>query len=153
MVPNRNFAGDLFVADRFCVSTEQAFITCSWGVWNVGFVLICYGAADAVGSVVSGSLVRQLGRVPIFLFGAVVNAALVVTLLFWRPDPSQAAVFYVIAALWGVCDAIWQTQINGNPVSSSLLCCPTGWHVLESLLFLLPYHLGCHSSVFPLVKD
>lgn len=120
----------------------KAFITCSWGVWNVGFVLICYGAADAVGSVVSGSLVRQLGRVPIFLFGAVVNAALVVTLLFWRPDPSQAAVFYVIAALWGVCDAIWQTQINafyGVIFLHEEEAAFSNYRMWESLGFIIPF--------------
>ena len=87
-------------------------MSCSWGVQHVGFVLICYGIADALGSLVAGSVVKKVGRIPIFLFGAVVNLGLVIALLVWRPDPSQKIVFYVVAALWGLADAIWQTQIN-----------------------------------------
>ena len=34
-------------------------------------------------------------------------------LLFWRPDPNQPMIFFLISGLWGVGDAVWQTQING----------------------------------------
>lgn len=34
-------------------------------------------------------------------------------LLFWRPHPDHQMVFFVISGLWGVSDAVWQTQING----------------------------------------
>ena len=90
----------------------QAFISCSWGVENVGYVLICYGAADAIGSITCGSVVKKVGRVPIFLFGAALNLALIITLLIWRPDPNVPVIYFVIAALWGLADSIWQTQIN-----------------------------------------
>lgn len=79
---------------------------------HVGFVLICYGAADALGSITCGSVVKIVGRVPIFIFGALLNAALIITLFLWRPDPDNAVVFFVIAAFWGLSDSIWQTQIN-----------------------------------------
>lgn len=42
------------------------------------------------------------------------NAALIVTLFLWTPNPDEKYVFFIIAGLWGVCDAIWQTQINGK---------------------------------------
>jgi hypothetical protein len=74
--------------------------------------LICYGAADAVGSITCGSVVKKIGRVPIFLFGAILNLALVIALLLWRPNPSEPAVYFIIAALWGLADSVWQTQIN-----------------------------------------
>ena len=90
----------------------KAYITCAWGVNHVGYVLICYGAADAIGSITCGSIVKRVGRIPIFIFGASLNAALITTLFLWRPDPSNSAVFFVIAALWGLSDSIWQTQIN-----------------------------------------
>ena len=81
---------------------------------NVGFVLICYGATDAIGSFVCGSVVKKTGRIAIFIFAAIVNLALIITLLIWKPDPSTPAAFYLIAALWGLADAVWQTQINGS---------------------------------------
>jgi len=83
-------------------------------VQHVGFVLICYGVADALGSLLCGFLVKIVGRVPIFLFAAATNVALIVTWLSWEPDPSQPVIFFVLAALWGLADAVWQTQINGD---------------------------------------
>ena len=75
--------------------------------------MICYGIADAIASITSGAAIKKLGRVPIFVFGAVVNLALMVTFLFWQPDPNQPVVYFILAALWGISDAIWQAQING----------------------------------------
>jgi hypothetical protein len=37
-----------------------------------------------------------------------------VTLFLWKPNLDQKIVLFVIAGLWGVADAIWQTQINGK---------------------------------------
>lgn len=73
---------------------------------------MCYGAADAVGSITFGSIVRAIGRVPIFIFAAALNLGLIIALFLWRPDPSEPVVFFVLAALWGLADSIWQTQIN-----------------------------------------
>lgn len=35
-------------------------------------------------------------------------------MLFWRPHPENPLIFFAIAGLWGVGDAVWQTQINGK---------------------------------------
>ena len=32
----------------------------------------------------------------------------------WQPNPQQAYVFFILAGLWGIADAVWQTQINGK---------------------------------------
>lgn len=45
---------------------------------------------------------------------AVTNFSCIIGLLQWRPDPNQLAVFFVFPALWGMSDAIWQTQTNGR---------------------------------------
>ncbi|CAC5397843.1 Protein unc-93 homolog A [Mytilus coruscus] len=55
---------------------EQAFITgdftksyisCAIGIWNVGYVMICYGVVDAVCSFAFGRLVQIVGHAPFFL--------------------------------------------------------------------------------------
>ena len=68
----------------------------------------------AIGSISFGSAVRAFGRVPIFVFASLVNAALIITMFLWRPNPSEPVIFFVIAGLWGLADSIWQTQINCN---------------------------------------
>lgn len=46
---------------------------CAWGIEKIGYVLVCYGVCDAVASVSFGPLIRYVGRLPIFIFGAAVN--------------------------------------------------------------------------------
>lgn len=110
----------------------QAFISCSLGVQQVGFVMICYGVADALGSVTGGAAVKKLGRIPIFIFAALINLALIITFLLWRPDPTQPAIFFVIAALWGLADAVWQTQINGE-LHNIIISCIYSYHLSTNI--------------------
>jgi predicted MFS family arabinose efflux permease len=82
-------------------------------VEKVGYVMICYGVCDALASISFGPVIRHLGRIPVFVFGALLNVSIIITMLLWKPDPNVPIVFFVIAGLWGIGDAIWQTQING----------------------------------------
>ncbi|XP_021940392.1 UNC93-like protein isoform X2 [Zootermopsis nevadensis] len=91
----------------------QAYVSCALGIHNVGYVMICFGVVNAICSVVFGSVMKFIGRVPLMVLGVVVHACLVVVLLFWRPHPSSPLVFFAISGLWGVGDAVWQTQVNG----------------------------------------
>lgn len=90
----------------------QAFITCSLGIHRVGFVMICFGATDAFFSLTLGRLTKYTGRIPVFISGALIHLSVIIMMLIWRPHHSLLWVFYVIAALLGYCDAVWQTQIN-----------------------------------------
>ena len=87
----------------------------------VGYVMICYGVCDAICSVSFSPLVKKIGRVPIFIFGACVNIGMILIMYFWKPNPSEMIVFFLMAAMWGIADAIWQTQINGKHRLISLL--------------------------------
>ena len=85
----------------------KAFIACSWGVENIGYVLICYGATDAIGSITSGWIVKRVGRVALFIFAAALHLCLIIALLFfWRPDPAQPVYYFIIAGLWGISDSV-----------------------------------------------
>lgn len=96
----------------FLSEFTRAYIACAWGVHHVGFVFICFGIVNAVMSFTAGKLVRYLSRFPIMLFGAAGNVATCIALFLWQPDPENPIVFFVIAGIWGLSDAIWQTQIN-----------------------------------------
>ncbi|XP_045110413.1 UNC93-like protein isoform X2 [Portunus trituberculatus] len=89
-----------------------AYVSCGLGVHMVGYVMICYGVCDALCSISFSPLVRLVGRVPVFIVGAVINYGVIITLIKWRPHPDDTAIFFVLAGLWGVSDAVWQTQIN-----------------------------------------
>ena len=47
----------------------QSFIGCTIGIWNVGYVMICYGVVDAVCSISFGRLVQYVGHIPFFALG------------------------------------------------------------------------------------
>lgn len=41
--------------------------------------------------------------------GFVFHTCLLLVLLLWKPSGDDPALFYVISAAWGVCNAIWET--------------------------------------------
>merc|ERR1711934_904777 len=75
-------------------------------------VLITYGAANALSSITSSFVTKRTGRLPVFLFGALVNVGALATMLLWTPTLKTLPLVYTLATLWGVSDAIWQAQIN-----------------------------------------
>ncbi|XP_017758958.1 PREDICTED: UNC93-like protein [Eufriesea mexicana] len=91
----------------------QAYISCALGVHRVGYVMICFGVVNALCSLVFGSLMKFVGRQPLMVLGAIVHVSLIVVLLHWKPHPANPYVFYTVSGLWGVGDAVWQTQVNG----------------------------------------
>lgn len=80
----------------------------------VGYIIICYGVCDAICSVGFSPIVRKYGRVPVFSLGFLINLGLNITLTYWTPKPDDLVMFFVISGLWGVADAVWQTQINSK---------------------------------------
>jgi len=90
----------------------KSFITCPLGVNWVGFVLICYGACDSVFSITFGRLEKYSGRIVLFILAAIINLALLIVFLLWKPYPDGKALFFLLIAFWGVSDAVWQTQLN-----------------------------------------
>ncbi|XP_041979540.1 UNC93-like protein [Aricia agestis] len=89
-----------------------AFVSCAVGTGSVGFVMLAFGVADALGCMLSGYLAKLTGRVPLVTIGAVVQSMLFITLLTWRPQANSLTVLYAVAVLWGLCDSIWMVQIN-----------------------------------------
>lgn len=93
---------------------SQAFVACAWGVHNVGLVFICYGVVNATMSFLTGRLVKYIPRMVLFLIAAAGNMAVCTTLLLWEPDSSEFIYFFVLVGIWGMCDGVWLTQINGK---------------------------------------
>ncbi|XP_043478140.1 UNC93-like protein [Leptopilina heterotoma] len=91
----------------------QAYISCALGVHKVGYVMICFGVVNAGCSLLFGSIMKFIGRQPVMALGAIVHASLIAVLLTWKPHPDNPYIFYTISGLWGVGDAVWQTQVNG----------------------------------------
>jgi predicted MFS family arabinose efflux permease len=79
----------------------------------VGLVMVCNGICRALGSYVCGRLVKYTGRIVVFVIAALINYAMIILMFVWDPKQSQMVLLFVIAGLWGIADAIWQTQVIG----------------------------------------
>ena len=75
--------------------------------------MICYGVVDALCSLGFGQVMKYTGRIPLIILGAVINYGLLIFMLLWKPNPDQLYVLFIMPVLWGISDAVWQTQING----------------------------------------
>lgn len=91
----------------------QAYVSCALGIHQIGFVMICFGVVNAICSILFGSVMKYIGRMPIIVLGGIVHFSLISILLFWSPSPDNPLIFFAMSGLWGVGDAVWQTQING----------------------------------------
>ncbi|CAF0939254.1 unnamed protein product [Adineta ricciae] len=90
----------------------KGFVSCTLNAKYVGLILIAYGVCDSIGSLSFGQLVKYFGRWPCFAIAAIINYSLIITMFVWKPTENEIAVLFVLAGLWGLADAVWQTQIN-----------------------------------------
>ncbi|KAJ7342199.1 hypothetical protein JRQ81_009647 [Phrynocephalus forsythii] len=90
----------------------KSYVTCVLGINWVGYVMICFSASNSLSSMFFGKISQYTGRKVLFALGAVLNLGCILAFLLWKPHPQQHAVFFILPALWGVADAIWQTQTN-----------------------------------------
>ncbi|KAM6181779.1 protein unc-93 homolog A [Erethizon dorsatum] len=94
------------------ISSEytRSYATCTLGIQFVGYVMICFSAASSLCSLLYGKISQYTGRVVLYVLGTVTHLSCIVTLLLWQPHPAHMAVFFILPGLWGVADAVWQTQ-------------------------------------------
>ncbi|KAL8598826.1 hypothetical protein ACOMHN_015405 [Nucella lapillus] len=83
------------------------------GAEYVGFCMITLGVANVGGSVVVALVLNKVPREVVLGFGGIMHMALMIGFLIWIPD-KHPMLFFVLAAAWGVCDAVWQTQCNSE---------------------------------------
>jgi len=79
----------------------------------IGLVLICNGICNTIASYIFGALVKYIGRIGCFIIAAALNYAAIIFMYFWDPLEDQMYILFVIAGLWGIADAVWQSQVIG----------------------------------------
>jgi len=120
-------------------------VTCAYGVHTIGRVVIVFGVCNATFSFASGYIIKVVGRPAIFIFGAIMNIIVIIALLSWTPKVSEVYVAYILAALWGLGDAVWQTQINalyGALFANNEEAAFSNYRMWESLGFVIAFITG-----------
>ncbi|GLV56212.1 uncharacterized protein CBL_21018 [Carabus blaptoides fortunei] len=79
---------------------------CGWGISNIGYVMICYGVTNGIPDVITGNVVKLIGRCPVVIFGILLHVVI------WRPDNTDKYMYFLTADLWGIAHAVWLVQIN-----------------------------------------
>ena len=74
-----------------------------------------------------------------------------IALLLWLPDPDNRYLFYIFAALWGMGDAVIQTQINGKLLIQNIYFASCKKRFLNSLVTACYYTQ--QSPIIPLVSQ
>ncbi|XP_055711890.1 uncharacterized protein LOC129806975 isoform X2 [Phlebotomus papatasi] len=110
------FAGPM----AYFIGTEQgyilsdymkAFVSCSLGPHMVAGALVGMGIMQSIASCTLSMLLRHTKRIVVIVAGFFFHACLLLVLSQWKPSSDDSALFYVITAAWGVCNAVWETLI------------------------------------------
>ncbi|UJR26005.1 hypothetical protein I4U23_007351 [Adineta vaga] len=99
-----------YIAAQF----TKGFITCAVGIKYVGLIMIVFGICDALSSFSFGYIAKHIDRIYCLILAAIINYALIITMLLWVPRENQLWVFFILAGLWGIADGCWQTQISAT---------------------------------------
>nr|XP_004651134.2 protein unc-93 homolog A isoform X1 [Jaculus jaculus] len=90
----------------------RSYVTCALGIQFVGYAMICFSGAASLCSLLYGKISRYTGRAVLYTLGAATHLSCITAFLLWRPHLAQMAIFFLLSGLWGVADAVWQTQNN-----------------------------------------
>lgn len=140
LIPLTMYSG--FEQTFYSAEFTKSFVSCSLGIWKVGLVTLPYGFVNAAVSMTGGHVSKYIGRIPIFITGMCVDLCTQFTLMFWSPNPSEEYVLYILAAMWGFTDGIWQTQINtvyGVLFPSESEAAFSNYRMWESLGFIIAF--------------
>ncbi|KAJ8308974.1 hypothetical protein KUTeg_013848 [Tegillarca granosa] len=88
----------------------KSFISCPFGIQNVGFIIGTYGASTVISNIVLSRLARFTGSHFLYVLAFTLNMAIFAALYLWTQD--QEYYLYIIAALWGIPEGVWQAQTN-----------------------------------------
>ncbi|XP_060865393.1 protein unc-93 homolog A [Metopolophium dirhodum] len=103
---------------------SKFYVVCSVGVSNVPTVLLSLGLLQLVAGFTVSLILQHIRRYHIIVIGLAFHSCLLMVLMKWKPSGDDAALLYVIAAAWGVCNAIWNTLCFNFVISLY----PDYWH-------------------------
>ncbi len=105
----------------------------------IGLVMICNGILNSIFSYLFGSLVKCIGRLGCFIIAAGINYSAIMLMYFWEPREDEMYVLLIIAGIWGIASAAWQSQVVGRNTSEV---------VFIFLIILLVYFSCLYCSLF-----
>ncbi|KAF8793242.1 UNC93-like protein like [Argiope bruennichi] len=94
----------------YTADVTKAYIACAWTLSQVGMVTVFYGVSSALSSLLSGVLIKYLGRIPVVFMCQILNVANLIFLLLWKPSSEASFTFYIEGAIFGFIVGVFHTQ-------------------------------------------
>ncbi|XP_071093366.1 protein unc-93 homolog A-like [Haliotis cracherodii] len=90
----------------------KSYVSCPFGIQNVGYVMTAYGLSCATSSLIFSKLARYTRRYVLLSIAGVLQMALMLWMYHLVPSYHDIHLVYVISTVWGVAEGIWKTQTN-----------------------------------------
>ncbi|GAB6022505.1 Protein unc-93 A [Chamberlinius hualienensis] len=101
------------VVDAFSGSElTMGLIPCASGIDNIGFAFIIFGLSGCVFGALGGYMVKYVGRMTVWLFGAVVHAVVIVAMVYWPLDYTDNMTIAGVSVGWGIAAVVLDVQIS-----------------------------------------
>ncbi|XP_069678913.1 UNC93-like protein [Periplaneta americana] len=130
--------GQVFRGSDFTI----AYVSCAWGISNIGYVMIVYGVTHSISAILTGYIVKLTGRLFTVWSAMVLQIGIIATLLIWKPEPTDSIIFFSISGVWGIVDGVWLVQINslcGMLFPGNEEAAYSNYRVWRSMGFILAY--------------
>ncbi|VEN64611.1 unnamed protein product, partial [Callosobruchus maculatus] len=87
---------------------SKSYVMCTLGIHRLNYVFLAMGLLQSVAACTLSMLLRTIRRYYVVAVGFIFHGCLLMVLFLWKPIDDDPALFYVISASWGVCNAIWE---------------------------------------------
>ncbi|XP_018323575.1 uncharacterized protein LOC108735866 [Agrilus planipennis] len=87
---------------------SKSYVVCTIGIQRVNVIFLSMGLLQSIAACTLSMLLRTISRYYVVAVGFLFHACLLMVLMLWKPMSDDPALFYVISAAWGVCNAIWE---------------------------------------------
>ncbi|XP_072379083.1 uncharacterized protein [Diabrotica undecimpunctata] len=90
---------------------SKSYVVCTLGIHRLNLVFLAMGLLQSIAACTLSMLLRTIRRYYVVGVGFAFHGCLIMVLILWNPSEDDPALFYVISASWGVCNAIWEMLI------------------------------------------
>ncbi|CAK8675870.1 unnamed protein product [Clavelina lepadiformis] len=121
----------------------RAYVSCIFGVAEVGVCMAIYGASTFLTALVNGKISAIYGRKIITIAGFLFNLGVYCFCLLWVPDEySESWIAFVLLFFYGIVDGLWQPLTTGSVAvffpenSKRAFAC---WQLCTSISFVIQF--------------
>ncbi|CAH1393860.1 unnamed protein product [Nezara viridula] len=127
---------------------SKSYVACALGITDISLVFLSLGVLQSIAAFTLSLLIQHIRRHIVIAVGFFFQSCLLLVLFLWKPSKEDPALFFVVPAVWGVCNAIWDI------LSFSLLVSvfPDSWQAAFAHCYFFRYlglalAFGIHGSL------